>query len=54
MCIQELLTAHPRSVGETYGEHMWVALSFAGEGRRRCLRPRLPALPLRPNGKPDD
>jgi hypothetical protein len=25
-----LFTDHPRSVGESYLEHMWVALSFAG------------------------
>lgn len=26
----ELMTRHPRSVGETYGEHMIAAWSFAG------------------------
>src|SRR3954463_7151447 len=30
MQIRELFTSHPASVGETYGEHMRVALSFAG------------------------
>jgi Family of unknown function (DUF6356) len=30
MTLQALFTDHPRSVGETYGEHMRVALSFAG------------------------
>jgi hypothetical protein len=30
MTLRELFTDHPRSVGETYGEHMRVALSFAG------------------------
>jgi hypothetical protein len=30
MRLRELLTTHPRSVGKTYGEHMLVALSFAG------------------------
>ena len=29
MCIQRLFTDHPRSVGESYTEHMRVALSFA-------------------------
>jgi len=29
MQIRGLLTSHPASVGETYGEHMRVALSFA-------------------------
>src|SRR3954447_12816195 len=30
MQIKGLFTSHPASVGETYGEHMRVALSFAG------------------------
>src|SRR3954469_9246649 len=30
MQIRGLFTRHPASVGETYGEHMRVALSFAG------------------------
>ena len=30
MTLRELFTDHPRSVGETYDEHMLVALSFAG------------------------
>ena len=30
MALRELFTRHPASVGETYGEHMGVALSFAG------------------------
>jgi hypothetical protein len=30
MQITGLFTAHPASAGETYGEHMKVALSFAG------------------------
>jgi hypothetical protein len=30
MCIRMLFTDHPKSVGETYSEHMLVALSFAG------------------------
>lgn len=30
MCLRNLFNDHPRSVGETYGEHMLVALSFAG------------------------
>jgi uncharacterized protein DUF6356 len=29
MQIRGLFTSHPASVGETYGEHMRVALSFA-------------------------
>jgi len=29
MQIKGLFTSHPASVGETYGEHMRVALSFA-------------------------
>lgn len=28
--ISRLLTEHPKSVGETYGEHFFSALSFAG------------------------
>jgi len=28
--LKQLLTEHPASVGETYGEHMVQALSFAG------------------------
>ena len=30
MRFKEWFTRHPASVGETYGEHMRVALSFAG------------------------
>jgi hypothetical protein len=30
MYLRDLFTDHPRSVGETYGDHMLVALSFAG------------------------
>jgi hypothetical protein len=30
MSLKTLFTAHPDSVGETYFEHMGVALSFAG------------------------
>jgi len=30
MRFKEWFTCHPASVGETYGEHMRVALSFAG------------------------
>jgi Family of unknown function (DUF6356) len=30
MKIRTLLTDHPRSVGESYPEHMRIALSFAG------------------------
>lgn len=30
MNLRDLFTAHPRTVGETYGEHCGVALSFAG------------------------
>ena len=30
MSLKRLFTEHPDSVGETYGEHMRVALSFAG------------------------
>jgi hypothetical protein len=30
MTLRELFTDHPRSVGETYDEHMLVALGFAG------------------------
>jgi hypothetical protein len=30
MDLKRLMTDHPHSVGETYGEHMRVALSFAG------------------------
>ena len=30
MSLKRLFTEHPDSVGETYFEHMWVALSFAG------------------------
>ena len=29
MTLRRLFIAHPASVGETYGEHMRVALSFA-------------------------
>jgi len=32
--IKALFTDHPASVGETYGEHLGVALSFSG---RLCL-----------------
>jgi hypothetical protein len=28
--IQELFTEHPRTVGETYGQHLMAAWSFAG------------------------
>jgi hypothetical protein len=30
MTLKQLFTDHPDAVGETYGEHMNVALSFAG------------------------
>jgi hypothetical protein len=30
MTLKQLFTDHPDAVGETYGEHMSVALSFAG------------------------
>ena len=30
MRVRERFTNHPASVGETYGEHMRVALTFAG------------------------
>jgi hypothetical protein len=30
MDLKRLMTDHPHSVGESYGEHMRVALSFAG------------------------
>ena len=30
MRFRGMFTSHPASVGETYGEHMRVALSFAG------------------------
>lgn len=30
-------TEHPASVGETYGEHMMTALSFAGAMVTACL-----------------
>ena len=28
--IEDLFTAHPHAVGETYGEHFGVALSYSG------------------------
>jgi hypothetical protein len=31
MTIQHLFTDHPAKVGETYGEHCAVALSFSGQ-----------------------
>jgi hypothetical protein len=30
MSLKRLFTDHPEAVGESYGEHMGVALSFAG------------------------
>ncbi len=30
MSLKRLFTEHPEAVGESYGEHMGVALSFAG------------------------
>lgn len=30
MAMIDLMTAHPRSVGESYGQHLRFALGFAG------------------------
>jgi hypothetical protein len=38
--LRDLFTEHPASVGETYGEHMGMALSFSGRmflGAMACL-----------------
>jgi Family of unknown function (DUF6356) len=56
MYLRDLFTDHPRSVGETYGDHMLVALSFAGPLTKAAAAALVHAfaLPLRANGKPDD
>ena len=54
MSLKTLFTDHPEAVGESYFEHMAVALSFAGPllaAGLAALVPRFSAVPLRDHGE---